>query len=539
VVLTLLGQGATSAFAGSYEDTGTHWGARVIDKWSEYDVLRGNGDGTFAPDRDMSVAELATVLTRAFGYAETGEASVSSSVPTWAREDVKKAVAAGVIASEETGLALTRELAAKVLAKAFGVEPTEEAAPFADAESVSAAHKPYVSALGAAGLFKGDESGDFMPAKGFTRAEIMQVFDNAVTDIVRESETFSSKGSFIVNAPGVTLTGGVVKGDLIVGQGVGDGDVTLDGVTIEGRLILYGGGADSVRIKGNSVIPTVLANKTFGAPVRVVVEGGAASVGTISVVAESKTVVEGDVAKIEIVAPSTVTTEGEIETASVARETSVEIKGGAVGEVNVTAENVSLTVSAGATVSSLNVGGSNASIEVATGATVKEVTVATSDVTIEGAGEVATVTVTAESEGGVTIAVPSARVNNESGADVSAGGDKTIGAGTTDSTPAAPSGGGGSGGGGGGGGGGGNGVEVDRSDGKAKRADHGISVSHLAGLTLVVVEPVADEADVAGVSIKAGEENVSGIKQAGGRYRAVLYGDYGLSEITVTITTTP
>jgi hypothetical protein len=240
---------AVAASAESYSDTDGHWGASVIEKWSEYDVLHGDGDGTFAPNRDMSVAELATVLVNAFGYPETGTPpTIAPSVPSWAKDNVRKAVAAGVIRSDETGLTLTRELAAKIIANAFGVAPVSGPTKFADDDSVSAAYKPYVAALGALAVFNGGERGDFMPKKGFTRAEIMQTLDNAVSDIVSGDKSADTGKSVIINKDGVTLTAVTVKGDLIIGQGVGEGDVTLTDVKIEGSLVVLGGGEKSIHI---------------------------------------------------------------------------------------------------------------------------------------------------------------------------------------------------------------------------------------------------------------------------------------------------
>jgi uncharacterized protein YjdB len=447
-VLAALCLSAGTAFAEPYSDTDGHWGAAVIDKWGAYDVLQGDGDGSFAPNRDMSVAELATVLSKAFGYTEVGNPSISSAIPSWAQEDVKKAVTAGVIASDETGLTLTRELSAKILAKALKIAPLAGATAFRDDGAVSAAYRPYVNALGREGAFKGDTAGNFMPQKGFTRAEVMQVFENTLTDIVRESKAAASEKSIIVNAPNLSLTAGTVEGDLIIGQGVGDGDITLTDVKIAGRLIVYGGGKNSIYIKGESAVPLVVTQKTFGAPARIVVDA-AASVGTVSVVAESAAVVTGDVAKLEIVPASEVTVSGEIASAAPAHETSVEVVSGTVAEISIEAEGASLALGSGATVTSLVVSGANAEVTVASGATVAEATVAASDVAIEGAGKVESVTVTADSAGGVSVTVPGTQVQNESDAAVSAGADKTVDAGKSDSVATAPSGGGGGGGGGG------------------------------------------------------------------------------------------
>jgi hypothetical protein len=432
--LALVCSGAGVAFGAPYNDTEGHWGAAVIEKWSEYGVLHGNGDGSFAPDRDMSVAEFATVLVNAFGCTETGNAGISPSIPAWARGNVQKTVTAGMIAAGETGLPLTRELAAKILANALGVTPQAGAAGFADDSAVSAAYKPYVNALGKLGVFKGDAAGNFLPKKGFTRAELMQVLENAVTDIVRESKPASADKSLLVNTSGVELGAGTVKGDLIIGQGVGDGDVTLTDVKIEGRLIVYGGGGNTIRIRGGSAVPAIVLNKTFGEPVRVVFDEAARG-GTVSVVAESEARVEGSVAKIEA-APRTVVTEtGEITAAPASRETRLEIANGTVAELNIDAANVAVTLAGSAKVTSLVVAGANTEIAVTAGATVTAATVAARDVSIEGTGKVTSVTVTEGSAGGVAVTVPGARIKNESGAAVAVGTDKTVDAGASGNVP--------------------------------------------------------------------------------------------------------
>jgi hypothetical protein len=534
-VFTVFGMSATGTFAAGYSDTQGHWGESEIAKWSEYDVLHGNGDGTFAPDRDMSVAELATVLANTFGYTEVGSANVSPSVPDWATSAVRKAIRAGAISQAETGLSLTRELAAKIIANALSIEPVSGASKFADDGSIAANYKPYVKALGDKGVFNGDASGNFMPQKGFTRAEIRQVLDNTVTDIVRTGKAASSEKSIIVNKPGVSLTAGTIKGDLIIGQGVGEGDITLTDVKVEGRLIVYGGGSSSLHIRGASNIPNVLTNKTFGAPVRIAVEG-TATVGTVSVVAGSDVAVDGNVAKLEVVPVAAVTESGAVETAATSDATTVEVISGEIGEVSVVADGVTLAVSAGATVTA--------------------VTIAASDVSIEGAGKVTTVTV--ESGEGVAVSVPSANVTvSEDAGAVSTGDGKTIDSGTTgkseapsgsgdsadSSTPSAPSNSGPS--------SPGNSTPTppDRSDKVGDTAEYKISVSHMAGLTFVVVEPKSGVTAATSVVVNAaggikdggtaaGSNSVTATRQAApkdSQYRAVFEGTYGLTEISVTI----
>ncbi|MDR1061853.1 MAG: InlB B-repeat-containing protein [Clostridiales bacterium] len=461
---------AVPALAEGYSDTGEHWGAAVIEKWSDYGVLRGDGDGAFAPDRDMSVAELAAVLGRTFGYSQAGNPRISPEIPAWAVEDVRKAVTAGAIKANETGLELTRELAAKIIANAFQIAPEPGAANFADAASISAAYRPYARALGALGVFNGDTGHNFMPQKGFTRAEVMQVLDNAVADIVTESRPAASDKALIVGKPGVALTAGTAKGDVIIAQGVGNGDVTLEDVEIGGRLIILGGGRNSVHIRGKSVIPNVLASKTFGNPVRVVVEGAGASVGTVAVVAGGKAIVETEdgakIGKIEVMPKAEVSAAGEIEAAPVNAATELTV-GAEAGEIDIGAPDVKITLEAtaqietivsgplaanaeitaasGATVEKLDVGGENTSVSISSGAEIGEATISAGGVTVSGAGKLGSAIVTEGSDGDVSIAVAGAKVENESGAAVSTGDGKTVSAGQTGTVTAPAAGGSGTG----------------------------------------------------------------------------------------------
>lgn len=43
-----------SVFAADFSDTQGHWAEDAIDRWSEYGVVNGMGDGTFAPKGTMT-----------------------------------------------------------------------------------------------------------------------------------------------------------------------------------------------------------------------------------------------------------------------------------------------------------------------------------------------------------------------------------------------------------------------------------------------------------------------------------------------------
>lgn len=74
-----------------------------------------------------------------------------------------------------------------------------------------------------------------------------------------------------VNAPGVTLKNMHIKGDLVLGEGIGEGDVHLENVIVDGTTTVTGGGKNSVHFT-DSVLATVIVNKNNG-QIRIVVEG--------------------------------------------------------------------------------------------------------------------------------------------------------------------------------------------------------------------------------------------------------------------------
>ena len=344
-----------------------HWASGVIGTWSssDYGVLQGNGDGTFAPSRALTLGELATVLSRTFGYQAREAAEVT---PAWADEAVEKAIAAGVIApaaSVDAGGVVTRQEAVRYIALAYGIAPMEGNTEFPDDAEIGADYKPYVHAMQEMGALSGRETGIFDPLAPYTRAEAVQLIDNLTADILdTDAEGRSYDNSLIVRADGVTLTDVTVGGDLIIGQGVGDGEVTLDGVTVDGRLIVYGGGQDSITIYGNCNLQTIILNKTFGEPVHLKLGGNPnwseqALLGRIPgcvIAAGSRAIVTGNYSMLTLVCEADV----DVTVTADSRVKTVEVLG----------DNVVLTVEKDGQIDRLIIDGQNGEVNIERGADV-------------------------------------------------------------------------------------------------------------------------------------------------------------------------
>ena len=119
-------------------------------------------------------------------------------------------------------------------------------------------------------------------------------------------------GDAIINVPDVTLQNLHIKGNLTIGEGVGNGDVTLNNIIVEGDTIIHGGGENSIHINGGQY-QSITVEKTASGKMRIV----ATNVDGLKVViSEDATgqgiILEGDFADVTVNAPDVnISTQGD------------------------------------------------------------------------------------------------------------------------------------------------------------------------------------------------------------------------------------
>ena len=250
-------------------DINGHWAQADIQKLADLGVMKGYTDGSFKPGNQITKAEYITLLNRVFGLTASENVSASDlSSSKWYYQEILKAEAAdylfvfnGKVSPDKS---LTREEAAAMFGRLLGLPTSTSATSFTDDRSISSWAKPYIPAVAAARIINGYPDGSFHPTETITRAEVARVLNNVCGTFFGAAGTYSfmdsAKENVIVMAPGVTLNGLNIPGNVYISGSVGSGTVTLHNCTVGGEIIAFGNPGATVRFTGTTAKAAVDAD---------------------------------------------------------------------------------------------------------------------------------------------------------------------------------------------------------------------------------------------------------------------------------------
>lgn len=273
VSLFTVGAGAAEPI---YRDTDGHWAAETIEGFSRLGLIEGY-NGQFFPNKNTTRGEMAVILDRLMDYQTAAKNSFSDLGEAFYTDAVLKANAVGVMLGSNGTVRptdpITRQEAAVLLCRALGLEGGGSVAQFSDRGQIASWAADAVGAMAAKKLLQG-ANGMFRPTDAITRAETVAILDRALGKLVSEGESASGRvdGNVVVRGAGAKLSDMTINGALIIAEGVGVGEVHLDGVTITGRTIVRGGGVNSIYMNNVRANGGVVVNKLDGR-VRIVTSG--------------------------------------------------------------------------------------------------------------------------------------------------------------------------------------------------------------------------------------------------------------------------
>ena len=246
------------------------WYADAVSAAVDNGLLCGKSSTIIDPNGDMTRAEMAAIINRSFGCYAKADISKYKDVSKdkWYFEDVAMAVQMGTYnGRSNTAMApdapITRQEAMTVVARALELDydayAKTELSTFSDRSEISNWTLPYVRAMVGADYIHG-RGKVLAPLDNITRAEFAQIFANIIGSYITVKGTYDKdiKGSVLIRTDDVELKNLTVDGDLIIGCGAADGKVTLDNVTVTGRLLVWGGGTKAVYCNNGTNMPEVV-----------------------------------------------------------------------------------------------------------------------------------------------------------------------------------------------------------------------------------------------------------------------------------------
>ena len=246
------------------------WYADAVSAAVDNGLLYGKSSTIIDPNGAMTRAEMAAIINRSFGCYKAADISQYKDVSKskWYYKDVALAVQMGTYNGRSSSTMapdapITREEAMTVVARALELDydsySKTDLSKFSDRNKISNWALPYVRAMIGADYIHGRTKG-LEPLDNITRAEFAQIFANIIGSYITVKGTYDKdiKGSVLIRTDDVTFKNMTVDGDLIIGCGAADGKITLDNVTVKGRLLVWGGGTKAVYCNNATQMPAVV-----------------------------------------------------------------------------------------------------------------------------------------------------------------------------------------------------------------------------------------------------------------------------------------
>lgn len=175
------------------------WAEQYLVRLIKAGLLKGFPDGTVKPDKEMSRAEIVTILVRALNLAPVKDSKFTDIGKHWSRVSIATAAAHGIINGvtatqfHPDGI-LTREQLAVIAVRAFqldlyaGSSDNEPPVDIQDRDDVSAWARHAIDTLYRIGIFTGYPDGTFRPKQGVSRGEIASILSKLMDLVNRGSK---------------------------------------------------------------------------------------------------------------------------------------------------------------------------------------------------------------------------------------------------------------------------------------------------------------------------------------------------------------
>ena len=241
-----------AASPSDFVDFPTGWSKEAMEAAVDNGLLFGYADNEIKPKDELTRAQMAAIITRAFGAKTMADISGYVDVPSsaWYYEDIAKIVKMGGMQGKSDSVmapeaSITREEAFTIVARVLVLSSDNTAAldKFRDKAEISGWAVSSMAALAERGYINGDTLSRAEPKAHITREEFAQFMHNAIRTYITEPGTYTEdmEGITVIRVGDVVLKGLTNTSDIVIADGVGIDEVKLINVKIGNRLLARGG----------------------------------------------------------------------------------------------------------------------------------------------------------------------------------------------------------------------------------------------------------------------------------------------------------
>lgn len=171
------------------KDIAGHWAENNIQELVALGAISGYPDGTFKPDNNITRAEFATVLVKAFQLEPQSGKIFKDTAGHWAQETISTAASYGIVSGYSADTfgpddLITREQMAVMVVKAAKLTPAAVELSFTDSAGISEWAREAMTTAVANGIINGYPDNTVRPQGSATRAEAVTVIVNALPEPV-------------------------------------------------------------------------------------------------------------------------------------------------------------------------------------------------------------------------------------------------------------------------------------------------------------------------------------------------------------------
>lgn len=258
------------------QGTETYWAQDTIDKFLTLGIIRGDENRDVRPEARITRAEFCAVINNLCNLTEKKAVDfIDIKEGDWYKDTFEIASNAEYISGYDIDGAkfvrpdalITREQAAVIVCKAFELDDPDIKLwrKINDSAAISDFAKRSVEVLVSLQYTQGYPDGTFKPKANLTRAEAFAILGNICGQLngdLSETDTKAPK-NLTINRPGVAIEDVNIENDVFITAGVMDGEVTFRNVNVEGRVVIQGGGENSIFFESCN-IKRIIVNKKDG-----------------------------------------------------------------------------------------------------------------------------------------------------------------------------------------------------------------------------------------------------------------------------------